>query len=145
MEESEKRIFRYNPNKNLSIFISLYVIKTLVLGSLIAFQVDYFLIGIFEGVMVIPISIVLWMHIRLSSSWLSIDSKEVVYQYGWRFKKTISVPVSNIKTCSKKRGVLGKLCGTTDICITTAEYSSKIRVRCLENGEEAYDIIESLK
>ena len=76
-------------------------------------------------------------YIKTYSS-LIIKQNNIVYNYGWMTKKTVTIPVCKIRSCSKSIGILQRRCGTMDIYITTAGDVSEIKFSNIKNGEEAY-------
>ncbi len=75
---------------------------------------------------------------------LVINPNEIVYNYGWMTKKTVTIPACKIRSCSKSIGILQTRCGTMDISITTAGDSSEIHFSNIKNGEVAYQVISQM-
>jgi len=72
---------------------------------------------------------------------LTIKNKEIIYQQGWIIKKTQIIPMSKIKSCSKRSGLLQRFCDSMDIGITTAGDVEEVFFCNIKNGDEAYNII----
>lgn len=75
---------------------------------------------------------------------LTISEAEVTYSYGWLTKKTKTIPISKVRSCSKSSGILQRLCGTMDLGITTAGDVEEIYFCNIEKGEEAYKMISKI-
>lgn len=75
---------------------------------------------------------------------LSIDKKEIIYNYGWLNKKTTTIPANKIRSCTKSSGVLQRICGTMNISITTTGDSAEIYFWCIDDGDEAYELISQI-
>ncbi|MDR0979938.1 MAG: PH domain-containing protein [Candidatus Nomurabacteria bacterium] len=71
---------------------------------------------------------------------LLIGQDKIIHKYGWLTKNERVIPAHRIRTCSKHQGVLGRLCDSIDISITTSGDSSEIYFRCINatTGDNAY-------
>lgn len=102
-------------------------------------------IGVVAEMIAIPLMLESVISTKLGKyKKLTIKSDEIIYTSGWVTKKTTRIPIDLVKSCTKKIGMLQRICDTMDISITTSGDGPEIYFENITQGEEAYQLIRDL-
>ena len=88
------------------------------------------------------------IYLYLQQSGISSDIKTTtisIFRYSGYFRLyQTCIPANKIRSCTKSSGVLQRICGTMNISITTTGDSAEIYFWCIDNGDEAYELISQI-
>ncbi len=150
--EDVRKIYRCNPKRRVvlllfwSIFsiVAFYAILNIVSNRLDLSQVSACIQIGYWIVFTICVTVAGMSVYAVKQKCLKVSPTEITYVYGVLSKQRITVPVSKILGCGRRKTITQSMFNTSDLFICTIGDIGEFYLNDIEQGQEAYTTILAL-